>query len=214
MCGEQYFAVLSGFVNVGSSPRVRGTADHTIAGHPNGRFIPACAGNRTNGHSFFPYDFGSSPRVRGTETRSGRYHALGRFIPACAGNRLPWRGQPVPLPVHPRVCGEQIPERRGPGLRGGSSPRVRGTASEILRTVLLARFIPACAGNRLRHTWHVVGSAVHPRVCGEQLGCGNGSHYWRGSSPRVRGTAETGWSLTQTPRFIPACAGNSGCPLL
>ena len=55
------------------------------------------------------YD-GSSPRVRGTEAPIESGAAQGRFIPACAGNRA-WSAEKMPgVPVHPRVCGEQVIE--------------------------------------------------------------------------------------------------------
>ena len=51
------------------------------------------------------------------------------------------------------------------------------------------RFIPACAGNRLRRRLPLRQSD--------------------GSSPRVRGTANSGKTEIIRYRFIPACAGNS-----
>ena len=53
-----------------------------------------------------------------------------RFIPACAGNRL-------------------IGDVFQTVAARGSSPRVRGTGTEVARLAELARFIPACAGNSL-----------------------------------------------------------------
>ena len=110
--------------------------------------------------------------------------------------------------VHPRVCGEQgtpFPPTpcqigssqrvRGTGYQatqvfdiGGSSPRVRGTV--YLRDIVLARcrFIPACAGNSVRIWPPRLFTAVHPRVCGEQIEAGVCAVNSCGSSPRVRGT--------------------------
>ena len=94
------------------------------------RFIPACAGNSilnvcsTSKDSVHPRVCGeqrdsyrsetdmdgSSPRVRGTDCVLPGWPAYARFIPACAGNS-PLHGFTwLPLPVHPRVCGEQLIE--------------------------------------------------------------------------------------------------------
>ena len=95
----------------------------------------------------------------------------------------------------------------------------------------MARFIPACAGNRDAEylTGNVdVGSSprvrgtdlkvksydpeksVHPRVCGEQCRKSLPSVAKTGSSPRVRGTDKEPDKITTKLRFIPACAGNRG----
>ena len=50
--------------------------------------------------------------------------------------------------------------------------------------------------------------SVHPRVCGEHFRCECEGRCDRGSSPRVRGTSDTGQQDVATTRFIPACAGN------
>ena len=50
---------------------------------------------------------------------------------------------------------------------------------------------------------------VHPRVCGEQGLIVIGAAVVAGSSPRVRGTGPTCQIKRSSPRFIPACAGNS-----
>ncbi len=91
----------------------------------------------------------------------------------------------------------------------GSSPRVRGTGPFLMGALAAGRFIPACAGNSVRHTCQFHPEPVHPRVCGEQ-------HYYLlhvkshcGSSPRVRGTDSLKNRRSLNNRFIPACAGNS-----
>ncbi len=193
------------------------------------RFIPACAGNRRLRATPSPPDTvhprvcgeqstssitscicaGSSPRVRGT-VRSTRYSSTNaRFIPACAGNRT----SPAPMStrrmVHPRVCGEQAQDIARDNLHRGSSPRVRGTVYTRLRERSRPRFIPACAGNSRDRTHPDRGTAVHPRVCGEQTDCHWTIQRQSGSSPRVRGTVSSrGWRVLGL-RFSPACAGNS-----
>ena len=152
------------------------------------RFIPACAGNSTTrraacgstavhprvcGELGGPRvrrlsPSGSSPRVRGTRCRPSSAPRWPRFIPACAGNSSIKPGEVVPLPVHPRVCGElRYCSSLKPCL-AGSSPRVRGTrkrgwrkresasvhprvcgelANYLAALATAGRFIPACAGN-------------------------------------------------------------------
>ena len=72
---------------------------------------------------------------------------------------------------------------------GGSSPRVRGTRTELRGGVEAA--------------------PVHPRVCGERAPLPRGIHPATGSSPRVRGTPHPGVRRRPVERFIPACAGNA-----
>ena len=153
---------------------------------------------------------GSSPRVRGTVTGLHAVILRSRFIPACAGNSLGYACLSVAHAVHPRVCGEQGSWLQGRGIKPGSSPRVRGTVHLCRQYGPIKRFIPACAGNRFSIVLNVVSTAVHPRVCGEQVPGPLESRPHAGSSPRVRGTARARCRPPRPRRFIPACAGNSG----
>ena len=208
MCGEQLRRIIESRRWRGSSPRVRGTAAQRRRELGDGRFIPACAGNRFEfffdtqiypvhprvcgeqgfiqpRREMFP---GSSPRVRGTVIRKRESVSDTRFIPACAGNSRPIRVKKYRGTVHPRVCGEQSFRSAEACSTSGSSPRVRGTALLRVPDDSGCRFIPACAGNRQVLTLGRFAPAVHPRVCGEQR-----SGHWItdigiGSSPRVRGT--------------------------
>ena len=214
---------------VGSSPRVRGTVCQRFRGVVFIRFIPACAGNRAAppppnpkrpvhprvcGEQAMTFPFpppwcGSSPRVRGTVLSAVSIGASHRFIPACAGNRQSDARKAFVSAVHPRVCGEQLCSGLFFSSRPGSSPRVRGTDLWRLVVCLVARFIPACAGNSLRSSYLSYRCSVHPRVCGEQAEWYQWCAGQGGSSPRVRGTdAVVGFGLFRR-RFIPACAGNS-----
>ena len=188
VCGEQSTIRDSASSLSGSSPRVRGTGTAMI-----------CVVIR----------IGSSPRVRGTGPLVTPLPASRRFIPACAGNSREVRGQNRHGAVHPRVCGEQSPAPQALPLGCGSSPRVRGTEHTGDKRLSFSRFIPACAGNRIRCTSTACALTVHPRVCGEQVHWSRHCQPRGGSSPRVRGTAAKSEAKTDTARFIPACAGNS-----
>ncbi len=108
VCGEQHKQIGKISTEIGSSPRVRGTAHFLPLSFRHFRFIPACAGNsilvaaddfpaavhprvcgeqRRNLASRLVW-IGSSPRVRGTDAKDMLEYAIHRFIPACAGNRL------------------------------------------------------------------------------------------------------------------------------
>ena len=173
--------------SAGSSPRVRGTRASSNPRRHTDRFIPACAGNsplacppprRDTVHPRVCGELsanaarsrsiaGSSPRVRGTLLSRIAREGFKRFIPACAGNSHRRCSSPLPIAVHPRVCGELFPELAAAQGTGGSSPRVRGTHSDNCVTSYRERFIPACAGNSADHDGDGVQSTVHPRVCGE-----------------------------------------------
>ena len=134
---------------------------------------------------------------------------MGRFIPACAGNSWDQPSKTQEFPVHPRVCGEQHRKNQKRRFLAGSSPRVRGTGCAGCWRHLSLRFIPACAGNRLRQKVSRWRPAVHPRVCGEQKIISVPRPDLVGSSPRVRGTEPCEPCAVRQFRFIPACAGNS-----
>ena len=150
--------------------------------------------------------------MRGTLSPIACQRHSARFIPACAGNTRERLSLGANGAVHPRVCGEHVVH---PGLkcaRLGSSPRVRGTRPIPDVPWLPDRFIPACAGNTHLSRWWVLKLAVHPRVCGEHNNRSIQRYDRLGSSPRVRGTLEENPGFLETPRFIPACAGNTPAP--
>ncbi len=149
VCGERADITWKSKGYVGSSPRVRGTRAQPADNMPQGRFIPACAGNASEPVQDAPMLAGSSPRVRGTRLDLERIEWLARFIPACAGNALIADGYVCLRAVHPRVCGERKQSRRVPTMVYGSSPRVRGTRHRARSSDPARRFIPACAGNAL-----------------------------------------------------------------
>ena len=151
---------------------------------------------------------GSSPRVRGTGIENLISKDPNRFIPACAGNSHRLVDRYNQQPVHPRVCGEQDSIRRVPLSLVGSSPRVRGTAHFFWGSTNWKRFIPACAGNSKGKTSCRASQSVHPRVCGEQSLSVSTTSSPFGSSPRVRGTGPSRSTISDSQRFIPACAGN------
>ena len=115
----------------------------------------------------------------------------------------------IPIPVHPRVCGEHYTEPFDIVIDPGSSPRVRGTLIFLHFQADGVRFIPACAGNTLPQSGTLQCPPVHPRVCGEHLCRTCPRSINRGSSPRVRGTPLKWHDDNQNIRFIPACAGNT-----
>ena len=167
VCGEQALHPYFWALIAGSSPRVRGTGQEPQINQPGGRFIPACAGNRStavsqsfissvhprvcgeqgDGNGRAGLDRGSSPRVRGTELAAGQRIGDIRFIPACAGNRWSAIHHTLANAVHPRVCGEQLIWITVKSENIGSSPRVRGTVALVRCRTRYSRFIPACAGN-------------------------------------------------------------------
>ena len=73
------------------------------------------------------------------------------------------------MAVHPRAGGEHthgyIAIRHGVG----SSPRRRGTQPGDVARQVLARFIPAQAGNTLPYTVRPTTPSVHPRAGGEHV---------------------------------------------
>ena len=174
--------------SVGSSPRARGTHRPKALAMAAARFIPAGAGNATRhasrelpkpvhprgrGERVPPWRrsrnlIGSSPRARGTLRDPGRAHSHRRFIPAGAGNAPNGRFQDQRFSVHPRGRGERIGLFLNRFDVFGSSPRARGTLLDVLLGELVARFIPAGAGNAWSPPCRTCRSTVHPRGRGER----------------------------------------------
>ena len=148
--GEHYLVAQVTGLDVGSSPRTRGTrqarpscqASKTV--HPRARgehvrvqsllaarlrFIPAHAGNTVKRPDNPTPSVGSSPRTRGTRFPARLDNRRGRFIPAHAGNTIDEDARTATL--------------------AGSSPRTRGTLVHVLELEAQGRFIPAHAGNTL-----------------------------------------------------------------
>ena len=154
---------------------------------------------------------GSSPRVRGTPAARRRAAVVARFIPAGAGNAPADRSLDRSAAVHPRGCGERLPELEPEPDLSGSSPRVRGTRQRARPSGEIRRFIPAGAGNARRRWPAPVSTPVHPRGCGERATATPGTITTCGSSPRVRGTPKEICIEPGKSRFIPAGAGNALC---
>ena len=227
-CGERVAAAGAVTESRGSSPRVRGTVLGLVPWAAILRFIPAGAGNglhsgnslsmvsvhprgcgeRAGRAKSIDVATGSSPRVRGTEVTGVRLPPDLRFIPAGAGNGMEGMKRINNNPVHPRGCGERRAIWLNPVWPYGSSPRVRGTGFLLGFVFVLLRFIPAGAGNGTSYRGNKPVLAVHPRGCGERYHKSIVLHGGAGSSPRVRGTDETGAEMRIERRFIPAGAGN------
>ncbi len=155
----------------GLSPLPRGTRFALLLFGQTGRFIPAGAGN-TNRRSFsltmirvYPrwrgehiktgvaaqHRSGLSPLARGTPVNSFVWLWYSRFIPAGAGNTLVYRRLPGKKPVYPRWRGEHSRAGLEADSNRGLSPLARGTRLACAMKALLARFIPAGAGNTADH---------------------------------------------------------------
>ena len=131
---------------------------------------------------------GSSPRGRGTLCDEEVRRFKGRFIPAWAGNTLHREPGVRSTAVHPRVGGEHIDSNCGRSCGVGSSPRGRGTHQAVVALLLVARFIPAWAGNTSGSAGSAGSWSVHPRVGGEHDSAKDFGGVECGSSPRGRGT--------------------------
>ena len=171
---------------------------------------PRVCGEHVFGIYFISIFNGSSPRLRGTHLPGIFCYQLQRFIPASAGNTLVHTSYNLPIPVHPRVCGEHCLFQFYVYDNTGSSPRLRGTHAYIVGRSPAVRFIPASAGNT-RHR------LIRDIEIGRFIPASHGEHairptsrlYWYGSSPRLRGTQIRFLLCTLLIRFIPASAGNT-----
>ena len=186
-CGEHGFAYFPHILCYGSSPRMRGAHQGTLAGQKCRGIIPADAGSTAPGIRRSPdpqdhprgcgehgrvypsnmWDAGSSPRMRGAPGLADQLTPEQRIIPADAGSTNTCTGTSLLHEDHPRGCGEHSSSFASYGFGRGSSPRMRGARRSGRRQPLPVRIIPADAGSTRYQTIHVGNTADHPRGCGE-----------------------------------------------
>ena len=167
---------------------MRGTRVHTSPRFVRGWIIPAHAGNsprhppdcpqlsdhpracgelKVDGRAAASH-YGSSPRMRGTRDLPQGAEVGMRIIPAHAGNSPDCTTTARAVPDHPRACGELQWSNSTEDIRGGSSPRMRGTLLFVKLGIVVARIIPAHAGNSTPTSSLAWEKADHPRACGER----------------------------------------------
>ena len=189
VCGENARRNLDAQRPAGSSPRVRGKHEIRTATLLTKRLIPACAGKTERSKTRLTQDgahprvcgentmsvfdeareLGSSPRVRGKRVSKGVHGHLDGLIPACAGKTVRHALKLMQHPAHPRVCGENVKSAYEWVKNLGSSPRVRGKLTRVLRHCGAGRLIPACAGKTRPSRRATRPTGAHPRVCGENF---------------------------------------------
>ena len=157
-----------------------------------------------------PVRKGLSPRVRGNHPCPQGAAPAHRSIPACAGEpcRKLWtcrNGR-----VYPRVCGGTWVDDNVSVEEKGLSPRVRGNRHQLNLLRIMARSIPACAGEPSVLRGRYAKAKVYPRVCGGTPASSANQHHWYGLSPRVRGNRVIDYKGGAKSRSIPACAGEPG----
>ena len=158
---------------------------------------------------------GSSPLTRGK--RHNPHIAIGPLgiIPAHAGKTPSHLPTTQPKWDHPRSRGENLCDRRGEELHGGSSPLTRGKRIHCCSHFRCSGIIPAHAGKtqpsnqRHKQPWD------HPRSRGENVA---GDHVLvdeAGSSPLTRGKQGDPACVASGTGIIPAHAGKTlGCRTL
>ena len=207
VCGEAREVCEAVGVELGLSPRVRGSPSPASARPRSRGSIPACAGKptcftdsaprsrvypRVCGEAFrrmakLDAEKGLSPRVRGSPGRESRVSNRNGSIPACAGK----------------------PRRRSKATSStrGLSPRVRGSRRQTFRPLPQMGSIPACAGKPSPLEGAEAELRVYPRVCGEAACRIRPLRCSAGLSPRVRGSRRRGPASDPAAGSIPACAG-------
>ena len=110
---------------------------------------------------------------------------------------------------HPRACGEHTTAANAATDATGSSPRMRGTPSDLRLRLRYGGIIPAHAGNTSTGCRPAADCRDHPRACGEHRRFIRRLHIVEGSSPRMRGTQPIPAGESLLERIIPAHAGNT-----
>ena len=205
--GEQARCRIRSQMVWGSPPRARGADGPKPRPHRRRRITPACAGSscrrrprnahgrdhpRVRGEQFtrsavVKTSRGSPPRARG----AGRSEVSGRpttgITPACAGSRRSRSTLSTYGGDHPRVRGEQGPNKDLGNSALGSPPRARGAATFDMAKFRRDGITPACAGSRPTGSAATPAAWDHPRVRGEQATLASPCLPPAGSPPRARG---------------------------
>ena len=156
---------------------------------------------------------GSSPHARGTRSCLIRGSVRQGIIPACAGNTMPSLFSTSACRDHPRMSGEHLRNVDHMHDGAGSSPHARGTPKDAVRKSRAPGIIPACAGNTRQEHRASNGLRDHPRMRGEHRLGRLLKAKSRGSSPHARGTRIPKHIRIFAHGIIPACAGNTCCPI-
>ncbi len=130
---------------------------------------------------------GLSPRMRGNRRVPGADSPLAGSIPAHAGEPQCVSRLPSWARVYPRACGgtSRVPAPR-PVLTG-LSPRMRGNHAVKATAPVLARSIPAHAGEPGHMSRPDHAPWVYPRACGGTADASRAAIPRGGLSPRMRG---------------------------
>ena len=131
--------------------------------------------------------YGSSPRMRGKPHQRVMPPAGRRIIPAHAGQTRALARPDQRRTDHPRACGANSSGAFSMIRLIGSSPRMRGKRVGSVPVGILARIIPAHAGQTQSHQRNGKEDADHPRACGANHVPQQDARQPRGSSPRMRG---------------------------
>ena len=147
VCGEHTLRSNRSLSIDGSSPRLRGTRTHLPPGPRTLPDHPRVCGEHVQAAVCSSRAAGSSPRLRGTHDCPFQANARRRIIPASAGNTSLPLNERVGQADHPRVCGEHDAVIDSYISVSGSSPRLRGTQTDVPGRPTQRRIIPASAGN-------------------------------------------------------------------
>ena len=176
----------------GSSPRMRGKLGFGFDSFRQRRIIPAHAGQTSRTPTPTPTPTvsdhpracganaaagrirtlrrGSSPRMRGKQGGRRKLEREIRIIPAHAGQTRALARPDQRRTDHPRACGANSSGAFSMIRLIGSSPRMRGKRVGSVPVGILARIIPAHAGQTQSHQRNGKEDADHPRACGANNG--------------------------------------------
>ena len=185
-CGAHAYSIPPIFIQLGSSPRVRGSLLFSVLPVSHSGIIPAGAGltsspirsrRQSRDHPrgcgahcrigrHWSLSAGSSPRVRGSLKEGKKIAWCFGIIPAGAGLTSWSRGAEGERWDHPRGCGAHVMSSHSSTMYLGSSPRVRGSHSMHTRRDLWMGIIPAGAGLTRTPLFPRFLTRDHPRGCG------------------------------------------------
>ena len=145
--------------------------------------------------------------MRGSLSLRSSASALLGIIPAHAGLTIEVTYNDGQNEDHPRACGAHVELAEGIVVEAGSSPRMRGSHSNLHQISTHLGIIPAHAGLTFFFRSARTCNRDHPRACGAHATATTGVKAVEGSSPRMRGSPTQHQSLREVSGIIPAHAG-------
>ena len=145
-----------------------GTSLPAIANDFKTAYHPHACGDKHSSRWSYPSSAGSSPRVWGQVAQVLNASWNKRIIPTRVGTSEGREPKPSSKEDHPHACGDKSIDTPATFVVRGSSPRVWGQDSMIIKMMVIEWIIPTRVGTRPSNRTVFVQYLDHPHACGDK----------------------------------------------